>query len=76
MIRLQCIISDESQYDLKWSKIGNQPLPYGSVQSGGILTLNRVKPSDSGMYTCSAFSLRSGAIESEVEVPINIIQRR
>ncbi|XP_025416415.1 basement membrane-specific heparan sulfate proteoglycan core protein isoform X4 [Sipha flava] len=76
LVRLQCIISDESQYELKWSKIGNQPLPYGSLQSGGLLTLNRVKPSDSGVYVCSAFSLRSNAIESEVEVPINIIQRR
>lgn len=76
VVRLQGIISDESQYELKWSKIGNQPLPYGSVQSGGLLTLNRLKPADSGIYVCSAISLRSGAIESEVEVPINIIQRR
>jgi len=76
LIRIQCTISDESQYVTKWTKIGNHPLPYGSTQSGGLLTLNRVKPSDSGIYVCSAVSLRSGAIESEVEAPINIVQKR
>lgn len=77
VVRLQCTISDESQYSLKWTKIGNQPLPYGSVLlENGLLTLNRLKPSDSGIYVCSAISLRSGAIESEIEVPVNIIQRR
>jgi len=75
-VRLQCIISDESQHRIKWTKIGNQPLPYGSVQDGGLLTLTRLKPSDSGAYVCSAVSLRSGAIESEVEVPVTIVQRR
>ncbi|XP_050052982.1 basement membrane-specific heparan sulfate proteoglycan core protein-like isoform X1 [Aphis gossypii] len=76
VVRLQCTISDESQYALKWSKAGNQPLPYGSEQNGGLLTLNRLKPSNSGTYVCSAISYRSGAIESEVEVPVNIVQRR
>lgn len=76
VVRLQCTISDESQYGLKWSKAGNQPLPYGSVQNGGLLTLNRLKPSNSGVYVCSAISYRSGAIESEIEVPVNIVPRR
>lgn len=76
VVRLQCTISDESQYRIKWSKTGNQPLPYGSVQNGGLLTLNRIRPTDSGFYVCSAISLRSGAIESEVEVPINVVQKR
>jgi hypothetical protein len=77
IVRLQCTISDETQYAVKWSKIGNQPLPYGSEQSSsGLLTLHRLKPSNSGVYVCSAISYRSGAIESEVEVPVNIVQRR
>lgn len=76
IVRLQCTISDESQYRIKWSKIGNQQLPYGSTQSGGLLTLTRLRTSDSGNYVCSAISLRSGAIESEVEVIVNIIPRR
>lgn len=76
IVRLQCIVSDEPQYAVKWSKIGNQPLPAGSVQSGGLLTLKRVKSSDSGIYVCSAVSWRSGAIESEIEVPVNIVERR
>ncbi|XP_029344965.1 basement membrane-specific heparan sulfate proteoglycan core protein isoform X9 [Acyrthosiphon pisum] len=77
IVRLQCTISDETQYGVKWSKIGNQPLPYGSEQSSsGLLTLHRLKPSNSGVYVCSAISYRSGAIESEVEVPVNIVQRR
>lgn len=76
MIHLQCTISEESQYELKWTKIGNQPLPYGSVQNGGVLTLNQLKPSDSGVYICSAISLRSGAIASEIEIPVHIVQRR
>ncbi|XP_060879808.1 basement membrane-specific heparan sulfate proteoglycan core protein isoform X7 [Metopolophium dirhodum] len=77
VVRLQCTISDETQYGVKWSKVGNQPLPYGSEQSSsGLLTLHRLKPSNSGTYVCSAISYRSGAIESEVEVPVNIVQRR
>lgn len=76
LINLQCIISDETQYRLKWSKAGNKPLPFGSVQRGGLLTLTQVKPTESGQYVCSAISLRSGAIESDVEVQVNIIQRR
>jgi len=77
IVPLQCTISDETQYGVKWSKIGNQPLPYGSEQSSsGLLTLHRLKPSNSGVYVCSAISYRSGAIESEVEVPVNIVQRR
>lgn len=76
IVRFQCNISDESQYKLEWSKIGKQPLPYGSVQNGGLLILNRVRPSDSGIYVCSAVSWSSGATVSEVEVQINIVQRR
>lgn len=76
LVRLQCIIPDESQYELKWSRVGSQPLPYGSVQSGGLLTLNRLRPYDSGVYICSAVSLTTGAIESEIETLVNVVQRR
>ncbi|XP_050533162.1 basement membrane-specific heparan sulfate proteoglycan core protein-like isoform X14 [Daktulosphaira vitifoliae] len=75
-VRFQCTISDETQYVLKWSRPGDQPLPYGSAQTGGELILRNLRQNDAGAYICSAISLRTGAIESEIEASVYVLKSR
>ena len=45
----------------QWSREGGAELPGGARQGGGVLTLPRLQPQQSGFYICSAGGRRARA---------------
>ncbi|KAK0394822.1 hypothetical protein QR680_000951 [Steinernema hermaphroditum] len=56
---IRCWVPDHHGIQLRWRKENGQPLPYGSVDRDGILTIRRTQHADAGNYICSAIDPRT-----------------
>ncbi|XP_050453317.1 basement membrane-specific heparan sulfate proteoglycan core protein isoform X8 [Cataglyphis hispanica] len=71
-VRLICTPSQHA--NVTWTRSGGLPLPYTASQQDGILTIANPSPSDSGLYVCTATSIRG--TETSTSARITIIPRR
>ncbi|CAL1682411.1 unnamed protein product [Lasius platythorax] len=72
VVRLICTPSQHA--NVTWTRSGGLPLPYTASQQDGILTINNPSPSDSGIYVCTATSIRG--TETSTSARITIVARR
>ncbi|XP_070527632.1 basement membrane-specific heparan sulfate proteoglycan core protein isoform X2 [Cardiocondyla obscurior] len=73
VVKLTCT---PSQYaaNVTWTRSGGLPLPYTATQRDGILTIINPTSSDSGIYVCTATSIRG--TETSTTARITIVPRR
>ncbi|XP_018343803.1 PREDICTED: basement membrane-specific heparan sulfate proteoglycan core protein isoform X2 [Trachymyrmex septentrionalis] len=72
VVRLICTPSQH--VNVTWTRSGGLPLPYTASQRDGILTITNPTPSDSGIYVCTATSVRG--TETSTTARITIMSRR
>ncbi|XP_070153239.1 basement membrane-specific heparan sulfate proteoglycan core protein isoform X5 [Polyergus mexicanus] len=72
VVRLICTPSQHA--NVTWTRSGGLPLPYTASQQDGILTITNPNPNDSGIYVCTATSIRG--TETSTSARITIIPRR
>jgi len=72
VVRLICTPSQH--VNVTWTRSGGLPLPYTASQRDGILTITNPTPSDSGIYVCTAISVRG--TETSTTARITIMSRR
>lgn len=72
IVRLICTPSQRA--NVTWTRSGGLPLPYSASQRDGILTISNPSPSDSGIYVCTATSIRG--TETSTSARITIVTRR
>lgn len=72
VVRLICTPSQHA--NVTWTRSGGLPLPYTASQRDGVLTITNPTPSDSGIYVCTATSVRG--TETSTTARITIVSRR
>ncbi|XP_072758588.1 basement membrane-specific heparan sulfate proteoglycan core protein isoform X16 [Anoplolepis gracilipes] len=72
VVRLICTPSQHA--NVTWTRSGGLSLPYTASQQDGILTITNPSPSDSGIYVCTATSIRG--TETSTSARITIVARR
>lgn len=72
IVRLICTPSQRA--NITWTRSGGLPLPYAASQRDGVLTITNPSPSDSGIYVCTATSIRG--TETSTSARITIVTRR
>lgn len=72
VVRLICTPSQHA--NVTWTRSGGLPLPYTASQQDGILTITNPSPSDSGIYVCTATSIRG--TETSTSARITIVARK
>ncbi|XP_078697740.1 basement membrane-specific heparan sulfate proteoglycan core protein-like isoform X13 [Branchiostoma floridae x Branchiostoma belcheri] len=73
-VRLECSARGNPTPTLSWNKY-NDPLPVGSVESNGVLTIPQARLSDSGHYVCTA-SNNIGTEQKRLELRITRLLQR
>ncbi|XP_019884797.1 basement membrane-specific heparan sulfate proteoglycan core protein isoform X13 [Camponotus floridanus] len=71
VVKLICTPSQHA--NVTWTRSGGLPLPYTASQQDGILTIINPSPSDSGIYVCTATSIRG--TETSTSARITIVAR-
>jgi len=72
VVRLICTPSQHA--NVTWTRSGGLPLPYTASQRDGILSITNPTPRDSGIYVCTATSIRG--TETSTTARITITSRR
>lgn len=72
IVRLICTPSQHA--NVTWTRSGGLPLPYTASQRDGVLTITNPTPSDSGIYVCTATSIRG--TETSTTARITIVPHR
>ena len=69
-LSLECEVTPDDGFDYEWDKRG-KPLPMERIQkvNSSLMTINNLKPEDSGDYRCIV-SNSTGEVESQYETVI------
>jgi len=68
IVRLICTPSQRA--NITWTRSGGLPLPYSASQRDGILTITNPSSSDSGIYVCTATSIRGTETSTSARITI------
>lgn len=68
IVRLICTPSQHA--NITWTRSGGLPLPYTASQRDGVLTITNPTPSDSGIYVCTATSIRGTETSTTARITI------
>ncbi|TMS34405.1 hypothetical protein L596_002005 [Steinernema carpocapsae] len=70
---IRCWVEGHPNIHLRWRKENNQPLPYGSHERDGVLTIRRAQHADAGNYICSAVDPHTRAPVDSDPARVNVV---
>ncbi|CAI4227289.1 unnamed protein product [Auanema sp. JU1783] len=70
--RFRCWVPGNSDVELKWTRVGHQPLPHGVQEQQGILHIPSTSQNEVGQYICTATDPRDGKPQDSDPVTLNL----